>query len=36
MGRDIGDKEYSAKDYEQFNRRIHDQVDILKKSYCPA
>ena len=31
MGRDIGDKEYSAKDYEQFNRRIHDQVDILKK-----
>ena len=31
MGREIGDREYSAKDYEQFNRRIHDQVDIFKK-----
>ena len=31
MGREIGDREYTAKDYEQFNRRIHDQVDILKK-----
>ena len=29
MGREIGDREYSAKDYEQFNRRIHDQVDIF-------
>lgn len=31
MGREIADKEYSADDYERFNRRIHDQVDILKK-----
>ena len=31
MGHEIGDREYSAKDYEQFNRRIHDQVYILKK-----
>ncbi|WP_196138656.1 glutamate--cysteine ligase [Aliikangiella sp. G2MR2-5] len=31
MGRDILEREYSAKDYEQFNRRIHDQVDILKQ-----
>ena len=31
MGRNISDKEYSAKDYEEFNNRIHDQVDILKK-----
>ena len=31
MGREIGDREYTAKDYEQFNRCIHDQVDILKK-----
>ena len=31
MGREIGDREYTAKDYEKFNRRIHDQVDILKK-----
>ncbi len=31
MGRNIADKEYSAKDYEEFNHRIHDQVDILKK-----
>ncbi|MCW8879957.1 MAG: hypothetical protein OQJ89_08940 [Kangiellaceae bacterium] len=31
MGRDITDREYSAADYEKFNRRIHDQVDILKR-----
>ncbi len=31
MGRDVDDKEYSARDYQQFNRRIHDQVDLLKK-----
>ena len=31
MGCEISDKEYSAKDYEQFNQRIHDQVDILKE-----
>ncbi|PHS20121.1 MAG: hypothetical protein COA86_02200 [Kangiella sp.] len=30
MGREITDREYSAKDYEQFNRRIHDQADQLK------
>jgi gamma-glutamyl:cysteine ligase YbdK (ATP-grasp superfamily) len=30
MGRDIEEREYSAKDYEKFNRTIHDQVDILK------
>ena len=31
MGREIRDREYTAKDYEKFNRRIHDQVDILKE-----
>ena len=31
MGREVGDREYSEKDYEQFNRRIHNQVDLLKK-----
>ncbi len=31
MGRDINIREYSASDYEKFNRRIHDQVDILKQ-----
>jgi gamma-glutamyl:cysteine ligase YbdK (ATP-grasp superfamily) len=31
MGKDIIEREYSAKDYERFNRRIHDQVDILKQ-----
>ena len=31
MGRDICEREYSANDYELFNRRIHDQVDILKQ-----
>ena len=31
MGQDIIEREYSAKDYERFNRRIHDQVDILKE-----
>jgi len=31
MGRDIVEKEYYAKDYERFNQRIHDQVDILKE-----
>ncbi len=31
MGRKISDKEYSPKDYDEFNHRIHDQVDVLKK-----
>ncbi|WP_444995481.1 hypothetical protein [Aliikangiella sp. IMCC44359] len=31
MGREIEEKEYSASDYERFNRKIHDQVDILKE-----
>lgn len=31
MGQNISEKEYTARDYELFNRRIHDQVDILKK-----
>ena len=31
MGREVGYREYAAQDYEQFNHRIHDQVDILKK-----
>ena len=31
MGREICDREFSAKDYERFNHCIHDQVDILKK-----
>jgi len=31
MGRNIIDREYSAKDYERFNQCIHDQVDILKE-----
>ncbi len=31
MGRDVCEREYSANDYELFNRRIHDQVDILKQ-----
>lgn len=31
MGRDLTEREYSAKDYQAFNRKIHDQVDILKK-----
>lgn len=31
MGRDISEREYSAEDYERFNRCIHDQVDLLKK-----
>jgi len=31
MGRDIAEREYSANDYELFNRRIHDQIDILKQ-----
>ena len=31
MGREIRDREYTAKDYEEFNRRIHEQVDILKE-----
>ena len=30
MGKNIVDREYTKADYEQFNRRIHDQVDILK------
>jgi gamma-glutamyl:cysteine ligase YbdK (ATP-grasp superfamily) len=31
MGREISEREYSADDYEQFNRRIHDQADLLKE-----
>ena len=31
MGFEIGDREYSARDYEEFNHRIHDQIDTLKK-----
>jgi gamma-glutamyl:cysteine ligase YbdK (ATP-grasp superfamily) len=31
MGRIIEDRQYCAKDYENFNKRIHDQVDILKE-----
>ena len=31
MGRGIEDRLYCAQDYEQFTRRIHDQVDILKE-----
>ena len=31
MCREVGYREYAAQDYEQFNHRIHDQVDILKK-----
>ena len=31
MGCEIGDRQYTAKDFEKFNRRIHDQVDNLKK-----
>ena len=31
MGCEIRDREYTAKDYEEFNRRIYDQVDILKE-----
>lgn len=31
MGRDINERDYSARDYEEFNRRIHDQVDLLKE-----
>ncbi|RLA03906.1 MAG: hypothetical protein DRQ47_04300 [Gammaproteobacteria bacterium] len=30
MGRDIKEREYSTRDYELFNQRIHDQIDILK------
>ena len=31
MGRELDEREYSADDYDKFNRRIHDQVDILKE-----
>ncbi|NQZ06319.1 MAG: hypothetical protein HRT35_04075 [Algicola sp.] len=31
MGRTIEDRQYCAQDYEKFNKRIHDQVDILKE-----
>ena len=31
MGRNILEKDYSASDYDNFNRKIHDQLDILKK-----
>ncbi len=31
MGRDIEEKEYKQEDYDEFNRRIHHQVDILKE-----
>ena len=30
MCREVNYREYTAQDYEQFNHRIHDQVDILK------
>ena len=33
MGRKVNEMEYSAKDYERFNRRIHDQVDVLKEVF---
>lgn len=29
MGRDVSEKTFSTADYEQFNRRIHDQLDQL-------
>ena len=31
MGREVTDKEYNVQDFERFNSRIHNQVDILKK-----
>jgi gamma-glutamyl:cysteine ligase YbdK (ATP-grasp superfamily) len=31
MGRNIVEKDYSADDYLRFNRKIHDQLDILKQ-----
>ena len=31
MGREIRDREYTEKDYEEFNRSIYDQVNILKE-----
>ncbi len=31
MGQELFEREYSAEDYQKFNRRIHDQVDILKE-----
>ena len=31
MGRDVEEKEYTKEDYDRFNRRIHNQVDILKE-----
>jgi hypothetical protein len=31
MGRDISKQSFSDDDYIQFNRRIHDQLDILNK-----
>ena len=31
MGRAIEQKQYCAQDYENFTKRIHDQVDILKE-----
>ena len=31
MDREVGYRVYTTQDYEQFNHRIHDQVDILKK-----
>jgi hypothetical protein len=31
LGREITDREYTARDYELFNRRIHDQVDTLRE-----
>lgn len=31
MGRDISEKDFTADDYEQFNHRIHDQLDELNQ-----
>ena len=31
MGREIAEREYTISDYEKYNRRIHDQVDLLKE-----
>jgi len=31
MGRNVVEQDYSADDYEKFNRKIHDQLDTLKQ-----
>ena len=36
MGREIRDREYTAKDYEEFNRRIHELSRYIKRSYSQA